>query len=121
LVIIDRRILFLLSFNFTPGHHHSRGFGIVTKHTLLCKRQLNSLKPIVRTPTRLRPTTLSSVRKLPEVLRVFLERAKKQLLIYDPQISDKEMISVLQAQAKAGVEIRVIGKIKVALPFLCAS
>jgi cardiolipin synthase A/B len=46
------------------------------------------------------------------VLRSFLERAKKQLLIYDPQISDREMIGVLKAQAKAGVEIRVIGKIK---------
>lgn len=43
---------------------------------------------------------------------MFLERAKRQLLIYDPQISDKEMIGVLQAQAKAGVEIRVIGKIR---------
>jgi phosphatidylserine/phosphatidylglycerophosphate/cardiolipin synthase-like enzyme len=48
-----------------------------------------------------------------KVLRDFLARAKKQLLIYDPQISDKEMIKVLQERAKAGVEIRVIGKIGV--------
>ena len=47
------------------------------------------------------------------MLRRFLERAKKQLLIYDPQISDKEMIGVLCVSGlKAGVEIRVIGKIR---------
>src|SRR5262249_51740542 len=34
-----------------------------------------------------------------------------QLLIYDPQISDKQMIGVLQQRAKAGVDVRIIGKI----------
>jgi hypothetical protein len=38
------------------------------------------------------------------VLRSFLRGAKKQLLIYDPQISDKEMIGILQERAKTGVE-----------------
>jgi phosphatidylserine/phosphatidylglycerophosphate/cardiolipin synthase-like enzyme len=46
-----------------------------------------------------------------KVLRSFLKRAKKQLLIYDPQISDKEMIGILQERAKSGVEVRVIGKL----------
>ena len=41
----------------------------------------------------------------------FLKRAKKQLLIYDPKISDKEMIRILRERAKAGVEIRIIGRI----------
>ena len=47
------------------------------------------------------------------MLRDFLKRARKQLLIYDPQISDKEMIKVMQERVKAGVEVRVIGKISV--------
>jgi cardiolipin synthase len=46
-----------------------------------------------------------------KTLRNFLERSKKQLLIYDPQISDKEMIGILRERAKAGVEVRAIGKI----------
>ena len=45
-----------------------------------------------------------------KVLRDFLKRARNQLLIYDPQISDKEMIKVLQERAKAGVEVRIIGQ-----------
>jgi phosphatidylserine/phosphatidylglycerophosphate/cardiolipin synthase-like enzyme len=45
------------------------------------------------------------------VLGTFLKRAKTQLLIYDPKISDKEMLRILQERAKAGVEIRVIGSV----------
>jgi hypothetical protein len=40
-----------------------------------------------------------------------VRRAKKQLLIYDPKISDKAMLRALQARAKAGVEIKVIGSV----------
>jgi phosphatidylserine/phosphatidylglycerophosphate/cardiolipin synthase-like enzyme len=39
-----------------------------------------------------------------------LKQAKKELLIYDPNISDKEMLRILQERAKAGVAIRIIGK-----------
>ena len=35
--------------------------------------------------------------------------AKKQLLIYDAQVSDNAIQKVLQERAKAGVEIRIIG------------
>jgi phosphatidylserine/phosphatidylglycerophosphate/cardiolipin synthase-like enzyme len=42
-------------------------------------------------------------------LASFLKGAKKQLLIYDPEISDKEMMRILQDRAKAGVEVRIIG------------
>jgi cardiolipin synthase A/B len=115
LIIIDRRILFLLSFNFTHlDIDHSRGFGIVTKHAAFVQEAIK----LFEADCARRPYSSSSDNFVVspansrKVLRVFLERAKKQLLIYDPQISDKEMISVLQAQAKAGVEIRVIGKIK---------
>ena len=40
-----------------------------------------------------------------------MKRAKKQLLIYDPKISDTAMLRALQARAKAGVEIKVIGSV----------
>jgi hypothetical protein len=39
------------------------------------------------------------------------------LLIYDPKISDKEMLRVLQARAKAGVEIKIIGSVAGRTPF----
>jgi cardiolipin synthase A/B len=46
-----------------------------------------------------------------KVLHSFLKRAKRQLFIYDPQISDKEMIRVLRERIEAGVDVRIIGKI----------
>jgi cardiolipin synthase len=114
LIIIDRRILFVLSFNFTHlDIDHSRGFGIITKNTTLVQEAVNLFEtdcarraytaapgPFVVSPANSRKT-----------LRNFLERSKKQLLIYDPQISDKEMIGILRERAKAGVEVRAIGKI----------
>ena len=51
------------------------------------------------------------------MLGTFLKRAKKELLIYDPKISDKEMLRILQERAKAGVEIKVIGKVAGSVPF----
>ncbi len=46
-----------------------------------------------------------------QILGTFLKRAKKQLLIYDPRISDREMLGILQERAKAGVEVKVIGQV----------
>jgi PLD-like domain len=41
----------------------------------------------------------------------FLRRAHQRLLIYDPEISDKEMLRILNDQRKSGLEIRVIGEV----------
>jgi len=43
------------------------------------------------------------------LLTGFIKGAKKQLLIYDAQVSDNAIQKVLQERSKAGVEIRIIG------------
>ena len=112
-LIIDRKVLFVLSFNFTHlDIEHSRGFGIVTRNAALvqeavqlfeadCARRAYAAGPdsFVVSPANSR-----------KVLRNFLKRAKKQLLIYDPQISDREMIRILHERIKTGVDVRIIGK-----------
>jgi cardiolipin synthase len=113
LIVIDRRILYVLSFNFTHlDIDHSRGFGIVTKNATLVQEAVK-LFEADRARRHYAPGpdafVVSPVNSR-KVLRSFLKRAKKQLLIYDPQISDREMIGILQERAKAGVEIRVIGR-----------
>jgi phosphatidylserine/phosphatidylglycerophosphate/cardiolipin synthase-like enzyme len=40
-----------------------------------------------------------------------MRKARKQLLIYDPLISDPEMLRILSERKKAGVEIKVIGRV----------
>jgi cardiolipin synthase A/B len=114
LIIIDRRTLYMLSFNFTRlDIGRSRGFGIVTKNTRLVQE---AVKLFEADCTRCAYTPkldvfVVSPENSRKALGRFLKRAKKQLLIYDPKISDKEMIGILRDRAKAGVEIRIIGRI----------
>ena len=109
----------MLSFNFTHlDIDHSRGFGIVTTRA-------NWVREAVKTVSRrlhadqVRAEDRDVCREpgeLSEVLATFLKRAKKELLIYDPKISDKEMLRMLQERAKAGVEIKVIGSVAGSAP-----
>jgi cardiolipin synthase len=112
--IIDRRVLVVLSFNFTHlDIDHSRGFGIVTKNKALIQEaaQLFEADCARRPYVAGADNFVVSPANSRKMLRNFLIRAKKQLLICDPQISDKEMIRVLQERSKAGVDVRIIGKL----------
>jgi hypothetical protein len=44
-------------------------------------------------------------------LAAFIESAQSRLLIYDPTISDPAMYRLLEQRAKAGVEIRILGRV----------
>jgi cardiolipin synthase A/B len=112
-IIIDRRILYMLSFNLTRlDIDRSRGFGIVTKNLKLVQEAGKLFEADctrgVYTPKL--DTFVVSPGNARKVLGTFLKRAKSQLLIFDPKISDKEMISILRGRAKAGIDIRIIGR-----------
>jgi phosphatidylserine/phosphatidylglycerophosphate/cardiolipin synthase-like enzyme len=119
-ILIDRRVLYLLSFNFTHlDIDHSRGFGLVTTHAHWVREAARLFRADC-TRTKYAPKTetfVVSPANSRKVLDAFLKRAKKQLLIYDPKISDKEMLRTLQGRAKAGVEIKVIGSVAGRVPF----
>jgi cardiolipin synthase len=114
-ILIDRRVLYVLSFNFTHlDVDRSRGFGIVTQHARWV-REAGALfdadclrRPYVANDNSFVVSPVNARKVLIE----FLKRAKKQLLIYDPEISDPSMLHILNDRAAAGVEIRVIGKVK---------
>ncbi len=113
-ILIDRRVLYVLSFNFTHlDIDHSRGFGIVSTRV----NWVNEAARLFRadcTRSKYRPKTdtfVVSPANSRSALETFVKRARKQLLIYDPKISDKTMLRALQARAKAGVEIKVIGSV----------
>jgi phosphatidylserine/phosphatidylglycerophosphate/cardiolipin synthase-like enzyme len=110
----DRRVLYVLSFNFTRlDIGHSRGFGVVTSQAAYLQEAARLFKADC-TRTRYAPkgeTFVVSPMNSRHVLGTFLKRAKKQLLIYDPKISDKEMLQILRERAKAGVEVKIIGQV----------
>ena len=113
-LIIDERVLYMLSFNFTHlDIEHSRGFGIATGHTkwLQAASELFEADRSRKQYTPRLDAFVVSPGNARKSLGSFLKRAKKQLLIYDPKISDKEMLRILRERARAGVEIRVIGRV----------
>ena len=114
MILIDRRELFLLSFNFTHlDIDHSRSFGLVTRNTVLVREA----EKLFEADTKRQPYVAGSRKfvvspvNAREVLAGFIKGARKELLIYDPEISDRTMLRALQDRAQKGVRIRVIGKI----------
>jgi phosphatidylserine/phosphatidylglycerophosphate/cardiolipin synthase-like enzyme len=45
-------------------------------------------------------------------LSEFITKARRELLIYDPHVSDDAIIRLLKARAAAGVAIRILGKLE---------
>ena len=112
-MIVDRLELWLLAFNLTHNDvDRSRSFGIVTRERDVveealrvfeadCKRQHYEagLPQLVVSPANAR-----------QQLGDFIKAAKSELLIYDPKISDRQMLRLLAERAAAGVEIRILGE-----------
>jgi len=112
MMVVDRRELYLLAFNFTHlDIDHSRSFGLVTRNPGL----LHEATKLFEADTKRQPYVAGSSKfvvspvNARKQLTAFLKGAKKQLLIYDPEISDREMLHVLHERRDAGVDIRVIG------------
>jgi cardiolipin synthase A/B len=114
LVIIDRRILFLLAFNFTSlDIDHSRSFAVVTEDSHFVQEAVKLFEAdATRQPyTPGLDTFIVSPVNAREELSSFIAAAQKQLLLYDPKIVDVKMIHLLQERGRAGVDIRIIGRI----------
>ena len=113
-ILIDRRVLYVLSFNFTHlDIDHSRGFAVVTTHAHWVREAARLFRADC-TRTKYVPksdTFVVSPANARKTLDAFLKGAKTQLLVYDPKISDKEMLRTLQARVKAGVEVKLIGSV----------
>lgn len=116
LMIVDRRELYLLGFNFTYlDMERTRSFGVVTKN----KKHVEEAAKLFDADTRRQPyvagssTFIVSPVNARQQLTSFIRAAKKELLIYDPEISDPGIIRILEARVRAGVRVRIIGKLKI--------
>jgi cardiolipin synthase len=114
-MIVDRQILYILAFNYThPNIGKTHSFGLITKNPTLVREATRLFEADVRRQTytpELGTFLVSPINARQELSR-FLEGANEQLFIYDPEISDRRMIRLLRGRAKAGVEIRLIGRVK---------
>ena len=57
------------------------------------------------------PNLVVSPENARKQLSAFLKGARKELLIYDPEVSDPGMIRILEERAEAGVDVKIIGKL----------
>lgn len=118
-MIIDRRELYVMAFNFTHlDILRSRSFAVITrKRSLVAEAvklfEADSQRQAYQAGTDEFLVSPSNSRRR---LAALLQRAKKELLIYDLKISDEEMIRVLAERAKAGVSIRVVGRVTQKVP-----
>lgn len=113
-MIIDRRLLYILTFNYTHlDIEHSRSFGIVTDDSQAVEEASRLFHADIRRQVyrpKLKTFIVSPVNAREELAH-FIRGAEKQLLIYDPEISDPAMIRILRDRSREGVEIRIIGRV----------
>jgi len=114
MLMIDRETLYTLGFNFTKlDIEKSRSAGVATKNKSIVSEAIKLFEAdSTRQPyTAEHDQFLVSPENARTGLASFIKGAKKELLIYDMKISDRQMLKLLQDRVKAGVEVRVIGKV----------
>jgi cardiolipin synthase len=112
MMIVDCQTLFLLSFNFVHMDiDHSRGFGIVTKSAKVVREAMKLFEADLNRQTYAAGLNafIVSPANSREQLSAFIKQARKQLLIYDPKIADRQIMRLLEDHAKAGLDIKIIG------------
>jgi len=114
MMVIDRTELWLMAFNLTAlDTSSSRSFGIVTRRK---GEVADALKLFEADATR-QPFSPNGSQLVvsPEnsrtMLADFVAKAKHQLLIYDPKVSDGAIVKLLKDRVKHGVDVRIIGKV----------
>jgi cardiolipin synthase len=115
LMIVDDKILHVYGFNFTGlDMLKSRSFGVISKNEKLVneasKLFMADFDRLTYTPAYER--LVVSPENARERLGRFISGARKQLLIYDPQVSDDAMLRLITERLKAGVDVRILGRVE---------
>jgi len=112
ILIVDRRILTVMLFNYTRiDTMRSRSFAVTTRNPRLLQEAVRlfeadrtrqdycpALRDFVVSPENARAS-----------LTAFLQEAKSEISIYDPSVTDRSMLRILQSKARRGVAIRILG------------
>ena len=114
MMISDGRVLHVYGYNFTRlDIEKTRSFGVITRN----RRLVREATKLFEDDFNRRPYTPTCERFIvsPENSRdrlaAFIKAARKQLLIYDPKVSHLAFVRLLVERAKAGVEVKIIGKL----------
>jgi phosphatidylserine/phosphatidylglycerophosphate/cardiolipin synthase-like enzyme len=115
MMIVDQAVLHVYGFNFTAlDMEKSRSLGVITRNKKLvnCATQLFEAD-FDRQPYAARCDRLVvSPDNARERLADFLKGARRELLIYDPHVSDDALLRVIGERIKAGVDVKIIGQVE---------
>ena len=114
MMIVDDA-LHVLGFNYTKlDIDKSRSFGIITRDARLVKDAASLFEADMtrQTYTPVHDRFVVSPETSRARLSSFIQGARKQLCIYDEKVTDNLVQRLLDDRARAGVEIRVLGKVE---------
>ena len=111
-LVIDNRRGYVLGFNFTAlDIKRSRSFGLITSNPKI----VSAITKVIEADHNRVPPTVGSSRLVVspedarEKLASFIKGTRRELLIYDSQVTDDRMIALLMQRAAAGVKIKILG------------
>ena len=114
MLIVDSKILHVYGFNLTGlDIEKSRSLGITTRNLRLVQEALKLFEAdCARQPySPGYDRFVVSPENAREQLSAFIRGARKELLIYDPKVADPAILRLLAERQKAGVGIKIIGKL----------
>jgi cardiolipin synthase len=115
MMVVDRKTLYVLGYNLTRADiDKSRSLGISTRKPELVREALTLFEADFDRKAykgNARYFVVSPVNSRDRLARL-IKGARKQILIYCAQVTDNALIKLLEARAKAGVDVRIIGKIE---------
>lgn len=114
MMIVDGKRVHVLGHNLTwIDMERSRSFGVVSTQAGVAAEAMTLYRadcdrvPYLPASGRLVVSPENSRAQLSDVIK----GARRQLLIYDPNISDMRMVRLIDERAAAGVDVRIIGKL----------
>ena len=113
MMIVDREELHVYGFNFTALDIKSRSLGLIVRERKFVQEALRLFESDVLRQ-EFEPSIdgfVVSPENAREQLATFIKRTRKTLVIWEPKLSDPQMLRLLAQRAKTGVDIRVIGKV----------
>jgi cardiolipin synthase len=113
LMLVDREELHVYGFNYTARDLRSRSFGLITRDRKTVQEAVRLFEADAQRE-EFEPGAdgfVISPENAREQLATFIHHAKKQLVVWDPKVTDPQMIRLLHQRAKAGVDVRILGKI----------
>ena len=111
-VVIDQKTAMVLGFNFTSlDVKKSRSLGLITVNPKI----VGALTKVIDADHNRVPVIITSPRLVVspenarEQLSKFIGGARRELLLYDSNVTDDRMIALLMQRAAAGVKVRILG------------